>query len=537
MKLSKKFQEFIYSISTNDKYSEFDSRKSFNRINKPESEENLLYSHHNQSVTGFGGGSFGLENEHQFSQQIDGVHEVRLAWRHIKNWLTKYSPDLNSSLSSPCTVSDLNDFQKDLGVKLPNCLIEFFKLTDGQSNFNDNGSGGLIFGLKLMSIDEIVVMTENWRKVAKNLNNELSQIKLNNKLQELKKLQLSHNQNQLNQSTSENKSPPTPISPLGSHPYSGPTSSASSLDLGHRSSLLTNHSENHNVNHIRSSIDSNNSSFPNLKHSPSSSSASNHIPQQRSIPPDCIHSTYAHPMWIPIITDQTGNCIGLDLSPPTTGNGKWGQVILFGRDFDTKYLIADNFGDFLLIFANDLEMGNWSIKKWNENDGDDMFGSEGELIFINKVINDNNNHKSNDNGEELSYLEVLKNRSIKNWLNKLNDDSKQNDDIKILIKDLKNNLNNLNDLDSINLNSIDDYINSNLTNIDDLNKSELPLKNHSRKLSVPSVKSPLSNEVVNKETNLDNNLLDNIIEDEDSGNELHDELDNDHDSKKYLTRI
>lgn len=83
--------------------------------------------------------------------------------------------------------------------------------------------------------------------------------------------------------------------------------------------------------------------------SSSKSSSQNHLrmPKQRSIPPSVIHEMFAHPMWIPLVTDEVGNYIGIDLSPPPAG--KWGQVILFGRDFDFKFQIADTWGDFLLI--------------------------------------------------------------------------------------------------------------------------------------------------------------------------------------------
>lgn len=396
-----KLQEFIYSLSTQDKYSEFDPKKSFNRVNTQETE--LLFSHHNQSNASLIGGPTNDVDSSVNKNQFDGVHEVRLAWRHIKNWLLRYSPDLNSSLQSPCTDADLTDFQKDLNIKLPNCLIEFFKITDGQSYFNDNGSGGLVFGLKLMPIDEIMVMTEHWRKVADYLNLKLLHANQTSKLQELSKLETSHaNSSQLK-------------------------FSSSNLDL---------------IEPVKIA-----------KQQRQETADSPSIPRQKSIPPGTIHDSFAHPMWIPIITDEVGNCIGIDLCPPTNGEGKWGQVILFGREFDNKYLIADNFGDFLLIFANDLEMGNWDFRSNQTNNNEDLLiGSEGELVFVEKSTN-----------KEIPYLEVLKKRCIEKWLSSLNEkNSEKSEEIEQLIKDL-----NLNSSSILKFkNSMDQFVNNNLSSIE-----------------------------------------------------------------------
>lgn len=214
MKFGQKLQEFVYFLTTNDKYSEFDSRKSFNRINKPDS-ENLLGHHHNNSslelVSHTNDDTSSAKNSNNSNNNLQGIHEVNLAWRHIKNWLHKYSPDLNNSLQSKCTDSDLQDFQKDLSIKLPNCVIQYFKLVDGQ--YSDFESSGLIFGLKLMSLDEITTATENWRRVAGHLNEELKQ----NFKSGLTKLPSSHsNSNQLTRKfTSTSNNADTSLNSIG----------------------------------------------------------------------------------------------------------------------------------------------------------------------------------------------------------------------------------------------------------------------------------------------------------------------------------
>ena len=56
-----------------------------------------------------------------------------------------------------------------------------------------------------------------------------------------------------------------------------------------------------------------------------------------SIPPTWIQGLYACRGWIPLISDRTGNYVGVDLAPGPGGN--FGQVIVFGRDFDRKCVL------------------------------------------------------------------------------------------------------------------------------------------------------------------------------------------------------
>lgn len=442
MPFSKLIKEFFYSLSATDKYSDFDSRKSFNRVNKPTVQTSLLYSHQNNSS------SVSLTSP---TDAEEGVHETRLAWRHIKKWLHRHSPDLNSTLLSPCTESDLNEFQKDLDIRLPKCVQEFFGLTDGQSTFNENGCGGLIYGLRLMSINEIAVMTESWRSVHKAI---------------------------LEQQRS---------------PIAEPVLAATeSSDLRMK-----------NV-------------APGVKEN--AKELVMNFPQQNCVPPGSILPTYAHSMWIPIITDGVGNCIAIDLSlslsepllssettPSDTPSAsqvrnsaeirsenltddanasvdvvlrdnasestteehsssqtsenfnrteqKRGQVIIFGRDFDTKYKIADNFGDFLLMFANDLEKGNWELA--SSSDGEDLVcGSDTELIYVDHVTK-----------KESPYLDVLKHRVTDQWINSLTEEQKELKENKELIDLLHEKL-------SIRVPEFlrkDNMINDNLRKIDAIN--------------------------------------------------------------------
>ena len=77
------------------------------------------------------------------------------------------------------------------------------------------------------------------------------------------------------------------------------------------------------------------------------------LDRQDSQPPKAIQKAYSHPSWIPLVRDWGGNNIGVDLAPGPMG--KWGQVILFGRDYDCKYVIARSWGVFLSVVADDME--------------------------------------------------------------------------------------------------------------------------------------------------------------------------------------
>lgn len=76
------------------------------------------------------------------------------------------------------------------------------------------------------------------------------------------------------------------------------------------------------------------------------------LDKQESQPPKAIHKAYAHAGWIPLARDWGGNNIAVDLAPGPAG--RWGQIILFGRDYDCKYVVARSWAAFLAQVADDL---------------------------------------------------------------------------------------------------------------------------------------------------------------------------------------
>ncbi|KAN0072462.1 SMI1 / KNR4 family (SUKH-1) domain containing protein [Elaphomyces granulatus] len=76
------------------------------------------------------------------------------------------------------------------------------------------------------------------------------------------------------------------------------------------------------------------------------------LERQESQPLRAIQKSYSHPGWIPLARDWGGNNIAVDLAPGPAG--KWGQVIIFGRDYDCKYVVARSWAAFLAVVADDL---------------------------------------------------------------------------------------------------------------------------------------------------------------------------------------
>lgn len=148
------------------------------------------------------------------------------------------------------------------------------------------------------------------------------------------------------------------------------------------------------------------------------------LANQRSIPPNAVQPVYSHRGWIPFVKDFCGNQLAIDLVPGPQGH--WGQIIIFGRDYDIKLVVASNLQEFLFGFISDLEAGNFQIDQSNENDmygflessrtdddfmiGDDEEG-QGELSFYDaegKTL-------GKDFKRKISYLEVIKIRTLKKF--------------------------------------------------------------------------------------------------------------------------
>lgn len=78
-----------------------------------------------------------------------------------------------------------------------------------------------------------------------------------------------------------------------------------------------------------------------------------------SWPAGAVDPAYINPARVPLTVDGSGNSIGLDFDPWPAG--RVGQVIIYGRDEDTKVVLAPSLGAFLAWIANLLESGNFRL--------------------------------------------------------------------------------------------------------------------------------------------------------------------------------
>lgn len=362
LSFKRKIKELIYSFSTEDRYAEYNPSESIKRPGGSALAGSSSFNAVNESQIQLNE----LTETNEFGSN-DGISETLLAWRHIDNWCSDHNPDLFATLSDPCTRNDINNAERDLSITFPASVRASLRIHDGQEDLESmTGTSGLIYGLQLMSLDSIVQMTQTWRNVAFNMKK--------------------NTQRQLQKKALKSPSTSGKIGPDNSD-VSLESQSSSKQKKGY-DKLETNDYKSMNP-HLRKNISQNYNHKFKL----------NYIPRQGSIPPLAIQPVYAHPGWIPLVTDNAGNHIGIDLAPGP--KGKYSQVILFGRDFDTKFVIANTWGDFLLCFANDLEVGNWYLV----DDHDDYFSGDGELVFRDKQ----------SNGPITDYMEVLKKRAWKRW--------------------------------------------------------------------------------------------------------------------------
>lgn len=147
----------------------------------------------------------------------------------------------------------------------------------------------------------------------------------------------------------------------------------------------------------------------------------------QSIPPGWIRKEYSLRGWIPLVSDRGGNYIGIDMNPGE--GGAPGQVIVFGRDFDTKVVLwrGDGVGGWakwLASFVDELESG----EGFEVGAGEDSEGSEDDLGYE-SYFYDGSGRGSGDGGGESgttgirlsgeykgwNTLEALADRSLRKW--------------------------------------------------------------------------------------------------------------------------
>jgi len=74
-----------------------------------------------------------------------------------------------------------------------------------------------------------------------------------------------------------------------------------------------------------------------------------------SHPIDAIQRQYSTPGWVPLLSDDEGNHIGVDLNPGPAG--AVGQVINFGRDEEQKHVLFPSVVELVEWLADAIETG------------------------------------------------------------------------------------------------------------------------------------------------------------------------------------
>lgn len=220
-------------------------------------------------------------------------------WARIDKWAEENYPELQEELGEGCTTNDLNELEHYLDCSLPQEVRDSLQIHDGQER--GGRPTGLIFSCMLLDCEEIVQEWDNWRKVNQEFLLETSVQK-----------------------------PSLPTRALGGSSGNGQAQAGSSKQAPSSPTSSSGHSWKQDLQD-----------------------------KQTSVPANAVLKAYAHPAWIPLVRDWGGNNLAIDLSPGPTGH--WGQVILFGRDYDTKYVVARSWAHFLAKFADDLNSGKWWI--------------------------------------------------------------------------------------------------------------------------------------------------------------------------------
>ncbi|KAJ1329337.1 SMI1/KNR4 family protein [Microdochium nivale] len=227
------------------------------------------------------------------------------SWRRIDSWAEENYPELFDQICEGATNNDLNELEHQLDCTLPQDVRDSLAIHDGQER--GGIPTGIIFGSMLMDCEEIVQEWDQWRRV---------------------------NQQYLLENTVAKPAMPSKTfsgAGSGSGSAAGPSGSQPSTSRSAASS-------------------------------PSSQKGSwrqTLMDRQDSVPMGAVQRAYAHSAWIPLVRDWGGNNLAVDLAPGPTGT--WGQVIMFGRDYDTKYVVAPSWASFLAVVADDLNSAKWYI--------------------------------------------------------------------------------------------------------------------------------------------------------------------------------
>ena len=90
------------------------------------------------------------------------------SWRRIDRWTETNYPELYDQLAYPATQADLDYLEQEINFELPLDLRESFFIHDGQES--GGRPTGLIFGMTLLDIEDIIEEWNIWKRTAQRMN-------------------------------------------------------------------------------------------------------------------------------------------------------------------------------------------------------------------------------------------------------------------------------------------------------------------------------------------------------------------------------
>ncbi len=135
-----------------------------------------------------------------------------------------------------------------------------------------------------------------------------------------------------------------------------------------------------------------------------------------SIPPQWVKSLYACKGWLPLLSDRSGNYVGVDLDPGT--QGQWGQAIIFGRDFDRKCVLWRGEGEsgwakWVSSIVEEFESHEgWEVDKTSDDEEEIGYSS-----YSGANIYGDGGHSMRLTGEYKGWnvLEAWWDKSVRKW--------------------------------------------------------------------------------------------------------------------------
>lgn len=84
---------------------------------------------------------------------------VKSAWRRLEKWAAVHLPRSLDFLNPPSSSEELDKLENAIGTSLPKDVRDFYLLRNGQ-----HGGPGVIFGLPIESLAQVVNHWQNWTK-------------------------------------------------------------------------------------------------------------------------------------------------------------------------------------------------------------------------------------------------------------------------------------------------------------------------------------------------------------------------------------